>query len=552
VSAPNQNGRRPWLGPISILVLSLGVRLAWLLAGPKVIESEGVYYARVGENLAAGRGLVGIHEMGLQLLYPPLYSSLIAVGVWLGLSAELAGRTISLLAGTALPVVCYLLAKKLYGAAAGWCAGLLAALHPLLISVSAAVLTESLYLTLATVAVYFMVGALGPGARRPVIAAGIALGLAYVCRPEGFILALLFAATIVVVNRRALKSGLARAALLLSVFSIFAVPYIGFLWRETGRPRFEAKTADGVRWALREEAGQTWGEIYYSIDRNLNDTGASNTSDLDMLLNTRASLPTRARLIAKQAVRNFPKLLRALGGLQLGAPFIAMLAALGLFGAAWDRDRWMRELPVLLPASLTLATFCTWPFFHDRFLYPILPSVLIWSGAGLARVWTSLDGTATALRLRRLVAGGIVTAGAATFVLLVCASAAVGVKSSDELSNAWEPVLRDDVPMGRWLKTQGERVRLMDTEPTVAFYSGAVLVPFPWTDSETALRYLDRKQIAFLVLRDTDRERRPYIGEWLKRVPDPRLELVKTFSGTTGVSRIYRWRGAVGVGVRSN
>jgi hypothetical protein len=86
-------------------------------------------------------------------------------------------------------------------------------------------------------------------------------------------------------------------------------------------------------------------------------------------------------------------------------------------------------------------------------------------------------------------------------------------------------------------------MRLMDTQPTVAYYAGSVLVPYPWTDSATALRYIDHKQIAYLVFRDSDRERRPYLMQWLQQVPDERLRLVKTFNTNSGMIRVYRWLG---------
>jgi hypothetical protein len=82
----------------------------------------------------------------------------------------------------------------------------------------------------------------------------------------------------------------------------------------------------------------------------------------------------------------------------------------------------------------------------------------------------------------------------------------------------------------------------MDTRPTIAFYSGAVQVAYPWTDSATALRYIDVKKVSFLVLRESDREMRPYIAAWLDHSPDTRLELIRTFSVRGDATGIYRWR----------
>jgi hypothetical protein len=548
-------GRRArWQGLLGLFLLSFALRLVWRIFGPKVIESEGVLYARVGENLAAGRGLVGLHEMGLQLLYPPLYEFLIALGVRLGFAAEAAGRNASFLFGVWLPVVICLFTQRLYGAAAGWYAGLLAAVHPLLIVASAAVLTESTYLTLALTAVWCVTEMLALEPKRPAvratILAGALLGLAYLCRPEAFILTGLLAGAVIVANHRRWRKAAAWVALLLGVFSVFAVPYVAFLWHETGLLRFEAKTADGVRYAQREARGQGWGEIYFAVDENLIERGASNTSDLDMLLKTHATPVERVRIILRQAVRNFPHLLRGLSDLQFGQPMLLVLVGMGLFGVAWDRARLLRELPLAMTALLTLLTYCTWPFFHDRFLVPLLPALIVWGGLGMARVSDSVRASVDAMgcrpKMSRVAAGAAVAAS----LFLVSAAGAVGIKDSDEMSQSWtSPGLRDDVPIGQWLRARApsQRVRVMDTGQTVAFYAGAVLVPFPWTDSATALRYIEHRNISYLVLRESDGRRRPYLAEWIQKLPTERLELVQTFHGGSGVARVYHWsQGDVG------
>jgi hypothetical protein len=270
------------------------------------------------------------------------------------------------------------------------------------------------------------------------------------------------------------------------------------------------------------------------------ETGASNTSDLEMLQTTHVSVVQRARIIARQAVSNFPKLLRAISDTQLGAPMVAILAALGLFGLAWDPDRLKAECALLVVGGFTLLTFCTWPFFHDRFLFPLLVPLVVWSGGGLDRLRAWTRDTSTALHLRSLGTMLLTVCLLGSCVAVLCSASAVGTRRSDELSQAWS-ALSDDVPVGQWLRDQGPSARLMDTEPTVAYYAGAVLVPYPWSDGTTALRYIERKRIAYLIFRDTDAERRPYLTAWLQHTPDDRFELIKTFQGTSGRIRVYRW-----------
>jgi 4-amino-4-deoxy-L-arabinose transferase-like glycosyltransferase len=530
---------RLWL--IALVLFSLVLRLLWWYVGPRVIETEGILYARTGENLAHGRGLVAISEMGLNLLDPPLYASLIAAGVRLGLSSELAGRAVSVFAGALLPLAAYLLAKRLYGSVAGWLTGLLVAVHPLLIVTSTAVLTESISLTLSLLGVYCTVKMLSPDSRRAAIAGGTCLGLAYLARPEALILTGMLAATVAIASRDGWQRGVGRALTFLGVFAVFALPYVAFLSAETGQLRWEGKSADGLRWATRTEAGETWGPIYFGIQSDLVETGNSNTSDLEQLLTTHVSALRRARILVRQGTANFPRLLRALGDPQLGQPFIAILVGLGLFGVAWSRDRLRRELPLLAVVALTLITFCGWPYFHDRFMFPLLPPLLVWAGAGLDRLRLWIRDTFAELS-PRLASSKVLTAGFLSLAVLpICSASAVGTRYSDELSQGWSS-LSDDVPVGRWLRFEGHSMRLMDTGPTVAYYAGAVLVPFPWCDGETALRYIDHKNISHVILRDSDRQRRPYLAEWLRQVPDGRLKLVKAFQSQSGQIRVYRWR----------
>lgn len=104
--------------PLIVVLVALGLRVAWWRVGPHVIESEGAYYARVGENLATGHHLTDLHAMGTALLDPPLYATLIAAGVKSGLTSETAGRSVSLLAGSLLPLIVFLFARRLYGQSA--------------------------------------------------------------------------------------------------------------------------------------------------------------------------------------------------------------------------------------------------------------------------------------------------------------------------------------------------------------------------------------------------------------------------------------------------
>src|SRR5579872_785998 len=93
--------RRTFRAAMLLAIIALLLRLAWGGFVATTIENEGSYYARIGQNLAHGRGYLGIREQGLQLLYPPLFPLLIAAQNVIGVPADIAGRIISALAGAA-------------------------------------------------------------------------------------------------------------------------------------------------------------------------------------------------------------------------------------------------------------------------------------------------------------------------------------------------------------------------------------------------------------------------------------------------------------------
>ena len=73
-------------------------------------------------------------------------------------------------------------------------------------------------------------------------------------------------------------------------------------------------------------------------------------------------------------------------------------------------------------------------------------------------------------------------------------------------------------------------------------YAGAAMVFYPWTDGDTASRYITMKNVEYLILRDRDRGRRPYFEELARSGLYGRAELIKTFHQAKGDIRVYRWR----------
>ena len=102
---------------------------------------------------------------------------------------------------------------------------------------------------------------------------------------------------------------------------------------------------------------------------------------------------------------------------------------------------------------------------------------------------------------------------------------------------------RDIKEVGMWIRRQQDRrVKIMDLETPLAFYADAEYVHFPYSNAETATRFLDAAKVDYVILRRaqtfTD-----YYDDWLNNgIPDPRAKLVYVSSGPNpGAFLVFKW-----------
>jgi hypothetical protein len=74
-----------------------------------------------------------------------------------------------------------------------------------------------------------------------------------------------------------------------------------------------------------------------------------------------------------------------------------------------------------------------------------------------------------------------------------------------------------------------------------SFHAGATHVWLPYADEQTALRYIDRKNITHVVVRSADAGTVPYIEKWIRSgVPHPRAEAIYAYDlGPDNHVKIY-------------
>ena len=526
-----------------LLLLALTARCWWLLSRVTVIEGEGANYARMAENIALGKGWIGT-QGHLQVFYPPLYPLLIAGTYPLFHDAEIAGRLISILFGTFLVIPIFLIAREWYGQSVGYLAGMIVALHPVLVGISAAVFSESTYLCILFLAFYWGLRSAIEQSYGKAIAAGALFGLAYLTRTESLMETAFLAVLVLLCGRKDKSKAVGVAACLSLACILVGAPYVWFLKSHTGQFRLEAKSANNFAFGKMRLAGESWEPAYRRVDDNLNPVGLSMRTDLDVLQTTKFSLPIAAqilRLAAHDNIRSFAGDLleeRAVGGFVLIG-----LVSLGLFSSPWSRERVAGEMILMVfLLCLFLPILSLVDYFNFRYVVPILLILVLWTAKGIAEFAGWSGNTVQAVlrspdRARWGRTGGLLVAAGA---LLLVAWPAV-----NHIDN-----LRGDDPA---LKTVGLRLKgllsngpvVMDTDNRIAFYSGGIYRPYPYASQATALRYIAANNVAALVIKERNAEtNNPYYQNWAAGgIPEPGASLILSVpSKVYGKILVYRLR----------
>lgn len=536
----------------ALCATALLVRLALLLLRAPVLEAEGAEYAALARSLLQGEGYIGTLEGGVQLLFPPVFPLLIAAVAWPIGDFETAGRVVSMLSGTALVIPVSLLALRLHGLASARIAGALTALHPLIATSSTAVYSESPYLTLALAGLYFGLRSLELGGLAAPAWAGFLLGLAYLTRTEAFVFllaVLLLLPVAAVVRRVRLRRLVPPLVTLLGTFTAVSLPYALFLTAQTGTFRVEGKSALNFTMAARMNAGLSYAEASYGLGPDLRPAGPVLNVNQFIRDSSPASRPTvfdLARTLAASAQRNAKPLYDALTRPNSGAPFVLLLAAVGLFAQPWSRERLLGETLLLTAFLLVVAVLLGMNGLLTRYLLPLLPFLVLWTARGIEELARWASGTLAFAAGRVAPSAGGSSATVTRLVLggAVVAVSAFGAARVPEIGWA-APQPHAVREAGAWLAHHhpGPK-RVFDLEPLIAFHSGGTLLCLPYADSALALRYIEQKAPDFVALQGRGIGDRPFMADWLQHgIPSPHARLVHE-TGTTPEEKvhIYSWR----------
>jgi len=495
---------------------------------------------------------VGIGTPGTELIMPPLFPLLISLSSMFTGDYEWAGRLVAIVLGAALPLPVYGIASRLFDRPAAITAALIAACHPLFIGLSISVLSEGPYATLLLSAVYAVLRALDDrSTTKDWCLVGATFGLAYLTRQEAVapLLIAVFFALVATPGTRVLKCKRGMAALV--AFFVLASPQIAILYRATGHLRLEGKSAINFAIGSRMLAGQDQRQAENGINEKLEATGVGMLPNATIVREMQIDMKNLIQFVATALRRNTPFLLHNFTEPWLGAPFLPALALFGFFRRPWRKSTTSSHLFVLLvPITAIVATLSVVHAIYPRNYFVFVPFLSIWAANGLVGVarWTKTTVDAMRFERFRFVAlGG--AAFAIGFLTLVAYVYTTSVVRRDSRLNEESGSSRDTKDVGMWIRRQQDhRVKIMDIESPPAFHADAEYVHFPYSNAETAIRFLDAAKVDYVILR-RGRTFTDYYDDWLTNgIPDSRAKLVYVASGhvssgpTVGAFVVYQWK----------
>lgn len=524
-------------------LLALLIRVYWALAHGLSIEQEGAEYARLAQNLLAGKGYVGIFNNGVQLNFPPLYPiAIAAVSLVVG-DPEIAARAINIALGSAVVVPAFRLAELAHGRRVAIVTAALVIFHPVLIASSASTYSEGAYFCVVVFGLWLFVRWATGGRVWTAAAAGVVFGAAYLIRPEAFVLVGLLtaaglAAAFFVRDRRPIVGSLA----LLGAFVVVAAPNIAFLTHHTGKLRIEAKGTLAYEWGQKINHGMTYAESVAGIGADLSDEGVFMRPNLDVLQSARYTPREYAEFVARAAKRNAGPVLQTVSGeAAFGSPFLFGLMVLGLFATAWSRQRALVD-GVLVACALTFAlVLLAVQELWLRYFFGMLGMMLFWAAQGAQSLGNWAEGSLKSLTQRAHFAVAIGQALKWFAVLLTLAVSARYIPAVNQFQESEKPARKE---AGMWLARQDPAPKVvMSFELQVPYYAGADIVLLPYADSDQALRYIAKRKPDYIVLVGGSPGGLPYTKNWFREgIPSSGAKLVYDRVRPGGEHiKIYRW-----------
>ncbi len=523
-------------------LLALLIRLVYAQTLPPGLTGEEAEYARIAENLLAGRGYSGVYG-GPQLMHAPLFSLLTALVLPLFGDVQPAGMAVSILAGAALAPLLFMVGDEVNGRLAAVFAATMAAVTPMLIYLSATLLSESLTISFMMAAIWATMRLVRSGKTMFAPLMGLLWGLTYLARPTGAVMLLGSLACLAVIAFLLGTSTPRRIAgqslLALLIFALVAAPYIAFTTSVTGQVALEYKSRYLNALVARQVKGLSPAEAALGIDENFNQAGPQLDQTAFILTGEGGNTGGIAGLFNGPITLGPDNLRRhiRLSFFALTVPLLA-LAALGLACPPHEKERLLLNGYLALLALGILIVQLVVPQFVARFVAPLVPFIILFAAQGAGFLATRLSGWLKG-RTGRSYTGLVIILTGLLLVLLL-----IGQGQPLRPSDAAVDQLLSKKAVGEWLGDQfGRGQMIMNDGTLIPYYAGGELAPLPYAAEEEALAYIAGREPDFIVLSSYNKLNLPYLEDWLAEgIPAGQAHLVYDQPTLDGLSiQIYRW-----------
>jgi len=376
-------------------------------------------------------------------------------------------------------------------------------------------------------------------------------GLSTLSRPEAFaypVFIILATGLVALLRRISWLKALRGVALLIGAWLILMAPYAAFQHRHTGQYRFEGKWNINYTLGNRIDSGMGYFQAGFTMDDKLKMIGPLLDSSIYAAYTPYSnSWPTKLRYFVHAIHRNWITTYDELFSVDIGGPITILLVVLGLFGRPWDSRRLRHEFILVVMVISIVFLLLTAAHIEHRYAYPLPVIFLLWAAAGLDVFRDWMERTVSSWGVAAQPFANIAArATVVVFCTVLMLFSFVGMRT-DWFFMIQQKDFLGIKEAGQWLGAQGPKSKKMfGFEGRVAYYGDATIIIFPYADSATALRYLEAKNVDYIVLDSLNVRNMPTMGEWFsKGVPDQRAHLVfESGQGTKDQIKIYRWDGS--------
>lgn len=501
-------------------------------------------------QLALSGRLNGIKEI-LHPYWPPIFPIFIALFSFFIQNAELAGRLVSAVMGSALIVPIYYLTRTFFDNRIAFIAILLIALHPRLAFMNTSILVESTFMMLAISGVAVSWKALQKRSLWYALIAGFVWSLSYMTRPDGIGFLVIFTGFVIgkflfdKTEERKTKLLLVWLVVMLS-FVVTASPYLRYLHQQIG------KWSLSLKWEV--------GKLDISKLDSLSSDNKWLPSDMAWhygnyakiyeITDFKTQVNVNHYLNIKEKIKNFYKVLNQ-SVPNLLSSLLFVLCMLGLIKVEYTPGRLWGTLYLL--SIIIFFWFFVVPLFFvsERYLLPALPLCFIWVSKGVHLFWELLlriTRQFSMLKLMKRKEKYISTLIIAIVIFFFSYLPELGkVITQNRLSQEFFADAMELKKAGLWLKGYSQSVpKIMSFNKAVDFYAGVrdirLGAAIPQNTFDRLLTYAHYRNVEYLVLTERYKERFPQVAFLLEKNEFPEdIELIYEEKDESGfLTRIFK------------